>query len=390
LTIFIEKRPEGLAIFTLKSREQPWGALAPSEYDLYVNNRDIYSELQTLARGVGTAIEQGEKFSFAAKGKRLANLGHSLFGQIFLQAISTDVARFPKEWIQHLPEGSTLTIALGKSCHNLCVPWGLLYDEDPPYDFFDAPSLRGFWGYRFNVVVRPHSVQDTIPTDVGSPVRMGCAWLDHPETNALGKALEPFQKQQKLSIEQLRVKKHSLDILASRPFDLLEFFCHGHTKVPGLFDRNDFEQFRTDYLNSAPPGGNKLMSAIESAADSLIEMNGGFITLTKLAEVMTNGLPATPIVFLSMCESAQFTSSGTGFVPLFLRRGARAVIGTEGPTLWSLSREMDARIIGKLLEGEAIGKAFYETRKQLADNQILALVYTLYGDAEAKLTKLQE
>jgi cholesterol oxidase len=385
LTILIDKRPEGLTVFTLRPREQPWGALAPSEHDFYVNNKDIYSEVQTLAYAAGEAVEQGKKFSFAAKGRRLANLGHSLFGQIFLQAISTDVARFPEEWIRELPEGATLTIAIGQRCQNLCVPWGLIYDQDPPYDHFDVPDLHGFWGYRFNIVVRPHSADDTALAAVNSPVRMGAAWLDHLETEELRKTLEPFERQKKLTIKPLRVKNHSLDILASEPFDLLEFFCHGHSKVPGLFDRQDFERFRENYLNSKPSGGERLMMAIESATDSLIEMNGGFVTLTKLADVLKNGLPASPIIFLSMCESAQFTSSGTGFVPLFLRRGARAVIGTEGPTLWSLSREMDTKIIGKLLEGETIGNAFYETRKELARSHMLALIYTLYGDGDAKL-----
>jgi len=96
-------------------------------------------------------------------------------------------------------------------------------------------------------------------------------------------------------------------------------------------------------------------------------------------------LPAAPIILLSMCGSAQFTSSGTGFVPLFLYRGARAVIGTEGPSLWALSREMDTRIITALLEGQSIGTAFYNIRKELAKQHVLALTYTLYGDGDAKL-----
>jgi cholesterol oxidase len=385
LTILIEKRPEGLAVFTLKPGEQPWGALAPSEYDLYVGNKDIYREVQTLAYAAAEAAERGERFSFAAKGRTLANLGHTLFGQIFLQAISAEVASFPEDWIQGLPEGSVLTIATGKHCENLCVPWGLIYDRDPPYDYFDAPDLGGFWAYRFNLVVRPHSVNDTAQAAANSPVRMGAAWLNHPETEALRKALAPFEEQRRLSVKPLRVEKHSLAALASEPFELVEFFCHGHSKVPGLFDRQDFERFREEYLKSTPPGGESLMAAIERTTDSLIEMNGGFVTLTKLADVLKKGLPALPIILLSMCESAQFTSSGTGFVPLFLRRGARAVIGTEGPTLWSLSREMDTKIIGRLLKGETISNAFYETRKELARGHILALIYTLYGDGDARL-----
>ena len=97
-------------------------------------------------------------------------------------------------------------------------------------------------------------------------------------------------------------------------------------------------------------------------------------------------MPGRPLIFLSMCESAQVSASGTGFVPLFLRRGgARAVIGTEGPTLWKLSREMDTGIFARLLEGHTISQAFHDTRKVLAKSNMMALIYTLYGDPGARL-----
>ena len=45
-------------------------------------------------------------------------------------------------------------------------------------------------------------------------------------------------------------------------------------------------------------------------------------------------LPSAPIVLLSMCESAQVTPSGDGFVMMFLQRGARAAIGTSTTQPW--------------------------------------------------------
>jgi hypothetical protein len=39
----------------------------------------------------------------------------------------------------------------------------------------------------------------------------------------------------------------------------------------------------------------------------------------------------------------------------------------------------------RLLNGETISAAFYATRKQLAAENLLALIYTLYGDGDAKL-----
>jgi hypothetical protein len=123
------------------------------------------------------------------------------------------------------------------------------------------------------------------------------------------------------------------------------------------------------------------------SGDSLLDLSGGFVTLSSLAHSLTTRMPGRPLILLSMCESAQVSASGIGFVPLFLRRGARAVIGTEGPTLWKLSREMDTQIVAKLLDGQTISHAFYATRKELARTNVLALIYTLYGDPGAKTTQ---
>lgn len=114
-------------------------------------------------------------------------------------------------------------------------------------------------------------------------------------------------------------------------------------------------------------------------------LKGGAVTLPVL-NVELKKLPGQPIVLLSMCESAQVTCAGAGFVTLFLDRGARSVVGTEGPTLWSLGREMDVEIIRRLLAGQSIGQAFSETRRALVKENVLALIYSLFGDAEAKLT----
>ena len=98
-----------------------------------------------------------------------------------------------------------MTIAPGQKCQNIWLPWGLLYDRDPPWDFFDIPHLDGFWGYRFNLVVRPDIPYGT----AGSPkvpARMGAAWYEHPETALLEQALQPLVDDHKLTIERIAVQ----------------------------------------------------------------------------------------------------------------------------------------------------------------------------------------
>jgi hypothetical protein len=386
LTIFITKKDDALRLFTLKATGNPWATLGPSEDGLYRKNKEIYKEVQTLARRAEQAAKDKEEFSFTKEAKRLAQLGYPLFGALFLQGQGVDAVAFADDYLRKLPEGSSVTIAIGRKAQDLYIPWGLLYDRQPPFEYFDAPQMMGFLGYKYNLVVRPSTHQDCAGPKRQLPIRMGAAWLEHEETAPLRAFYKPYEKAKKLVIEPILAKDHSLPDLVSKEYDLVEFFCHGHTKLEGVFSADEVAQLLDSYSKSATGGkNNPLLMAIDASGDSLLDISGGFVTLTSLADSLKKPMPGRPLILLSMCESAQVSAAGLGFVPLFLGRGARAVIGTEGPTLWKLSREMDTQIVARLLDGQTISRAFYETRKELAKTNMLALIYTLYGDAGAKL-----
>ena len=55
------------------------------------------------------------------------------------------------------------------------------------------------------------------------------------------------------------------------------------------------------------------------------------------------------------------------------------------PVLWSLGQQMDQEVLRLLLEGKTIGDAVYEARRRLLDTNILALVYSVFGDGHARL-----
>lgn len=386
LTIFITKRHGSLQLFTLKLTGNPWATLGPTENGLYEKNKEIYKAVQMLARRAEEASKANENFSFVKEGKPLAKLGYPLFSDLFFQGENEDAGKFADEYVRSLPEGSTLTIAIGRDAQNLFVPWGLLYDRDPPFDHFDVPEMNGFLGYRYNLVVRPSTPYDGYVPKHQLPVRMGAAWLEHEETEPLRAFYKGYEDANKLKIEPVRVQDHKLPALAQNEYDLIEFFCHGHTKLGTLFSPEEVAQMLEGYAKSTGGGTkNPLLMAIDDSGDSLLDLSGGFVTLASLADSLKSRMPGRPLILLSMCESAQVSASGIGFVPLFLRRGARAVIGTEGPTLWKLSREMDTQIVAKLLEGQTISQAFYATRKELVKTNMLALIYSLYGDPGAKL-----
>ena len=385
LTIFVTKKQGLLRMFTLQPEGDPWVTIGPSEAGLYNDNLEIYDEVQTLARRAESAGK--EEFRIAKEGARLANLGWVLFGKLFLQAEEEGPRKLFEDYVAKLPEGSALHIAIGYEAQNLYLPWGLLYDEPAPQDYFDVARLRGFWGYRFNLSVRPPVAWAGAAATGAKPIRMGAAWLKHVETEELRKAYAVFEQAGSLAVEPVVAESNSLPALAQKPYGLIEFFCHGHTKLPSDFSQDQTRRFLQEFSQGDPANAakQKLLMDIRNTSDSLLELDGGLVTLTNLAYVLKQAMPGSPIILLSMCESAQVSSSGTGFVPLFLKRGARAVIGTEGPTMWSLSRELDTGVVGRMLQAVPIGTAFYEIRKELAKTNLLALVYTLYGDADALL-----
>jgi hypothetical protein len=103
-----------------------------------------------------------------------------------------------------------------------------------------------------------------------------------------------------------------------------------------------------------------------------------------------------PLVFLNMCESAEFYPGATdNFVDVFLEHGAGGVVGTEIPMMTVFGDLMARRFFELYLsadsdkdgtEGQAIGRVLWLLRRQFLDRgNPLAFAYTHYGDATLKL-----
>jgi hypothetical protein len=383
LTLLFRKKDGNLQIFTLRPGEKPWATLGANESGLYEHNKAIYQELHELARRASEREQEGKVVNFALEEfKSLANLGYQLFTDLFC---SNDDSTLYDSFLKNLPNGAPITIVTTSEAQNLYIPWGFVYESRPPLAFSESAHCSSFWGYRYDLVVRP-SVTPVVSGDpVRLPVRLGAAWLEHSETEKLRTEFATYPPGL-LELQEIRVMDYSIPSLAEHEFELIEFFCHGHTQLNSVFSPAEAKQLLKNFADSGLKTTTEgLLMAIESSTDSLIEMNGGFATLSALKDTLKHGLKGNPLILLSMCESAQVSASGGGFVSLFLQRGARAVIGTEGPTLWSLSRAMDIGVVAKLIGGLDIRRAFYETRFRLAQKNALALIYTLYGDPDAKL-----
>jgi hypothetical protein len=158
-------------------------------------------------------------------------------------------------------------------------------------------------------------------------------------------------------------------------------------------------QTRTDLLNALRgPTAEQLMyfychATTKGAADgggitaSNIELTDKRITLDDLDNEAPSRvlLPGQPLVFMNACESAELTASFyDGFVPYFLAKGARGVVGTECKTPALFATEWAMRFFPRFLAGEPLGALFLDLRRDycFTHGNPMGLVYAVYCDAD--------
>ncbi|MEW5871287.1 MAG: CHAT domain-containing protein [Chloroflexota bacterium] len=100
-------------------------------------------------------------------------------------------------------------------------------------------------------------------------------------------------------------------------------------------------------------------------------------------------LAGQPLVFINACESAELSPLFySGFMPYFVDKGARGMIGTECQTPAVFAAEWARRFFKRFLEdGQPLGEAFLDLRREFytRHNNLLGLVYALYCDGDTRV-----
>ena len=128
-------------------------------------------------------------------------------------------------------------------------------------------------------------------------------------------------------------------------------------------------------------GGNGASSlALSDARITLAELNTDASTDIKLR--------GNPLVFINACESAELSPLFYGgFVPYFMAKGARGVIGTECKTPGIFAAEWARRFFDRFLAGEPLGAVFLTLRREyLAQHgNPLGLLYAVHCDGDTQV-----
>jgi len=144
------------------------------------------------------------------------------------------------------------------------------------------------------------------------------------------------------------------------------FYFYGHAVAAGL----------------GTPGGPDASHLVLSDA----KLTLGDLNLDAPTSVQMRG---NPLVFINACESAQMSPLFyDGFVPYFMAKGARGVIGTECKTPAIFAAEWAQRFFTRFLDGEPLGELFLALRREFLEGHgnPLGLLYAVHCDGDTQVS----
>jgi len=132
------------------------------------------------------------------------------------------------------------------------------------------------------------------------------------------------------------------------------------------------------------------LGARGGADASALVVSDGRVTLGELNTSAPTDikLRGNPLVFINACESAELSPLFyDGFVPYFMGKGARGVIGTECRTPGRFAAEWATRFFERFLDGEPVGATFLALRREFLEQHRnpLGLLYAVHCDGDTQV-----
>lgn len=103
---------------------------------------------------------------------------------------------------------------------------------------------------------------------------------------------------------------------------------------------------------------------------------------------MSKQLGGHPLIFINACESAALSAAFyEGFVPYFMAKGARGVVGTECKTPALFATQWAREFFERFINGQSLGEAFLGLRREFLNkhNNPLGLCYAVYCDGDTQI-----
>ena len=314
--------------------------------------------------------DAGREFALAT----LARAGAALFRKLFWSPAAAADANKVGEFLRRMAT-ETPKLRLQIVTDSAPIPWGMLYMGDA------SAGARLDWskflGLRHVIEMIPfQNTLDVSASEIRSDrpklavsVNVNRGIDDQMGTDFVARQESYWDGAGKLggvSVVSRATKAELLKALASGSADdqILYFYCHA----------------KSADLTSA-----------DGPDSACLVLTDGRVTLGELnLDAPTSAqLRGNPLVFVNACESAEMSPAFyDGFVPYFMAKGARGVIGTECQTPALFAAEWAKRFFSLFLQGETLGEAFLALRKAFLDEHgnPLGLIYAVHSDGDTRVT----
>lgn len=306
--------------------------------------------------------------------QKVAKAGYLLYHDLFYGPSADAQAREVGDQLRELSRRERLHIQIVSD--RFLLPWSVLYLADT----FDAEAIdiECFLGikhiieqipkqqttYVLDQCINSHpqvtvslNINDDIDTQTKRPLVAGQMqyW-------------QRWQQQGKTVYSVRRTVEEVYKALADGmlPDQILYFYCHAAAE-------------------SIMPGSDAVLPA------RLIFTGSNRLTLedlTLFAPADKQPLPHAPLVFINACESAELSPLFyTGFIPYFMQKGARGVIGTECQIPTVFAAGWAARFFDLFLTGVPLGEVMWRLRREFCidHNNIMGLLYALYCNGDTQV-----
>ncbi len=377
LTLWIDYKGEGFKV----------SVLGPNENTSFV----IPLQLQELEQAIGKAraalqaiVETQDKGNLAyqvdteipvaVKNKTLpmlARAGALLFQTIFMHPGSNQVAKDFAKRFRELAQGEPLNIQIISK--QMMLPWGILYMADK----FDANNIQPelFLGLKHIIEHAPMEPNMDFVTNIASQPALTVSLNLNKEIDAqMGFPL--IKNQQKYW--DARKQKGGVNIITRTSSDDL---------LNALADTNTPDQIAYFYCHAVSKNlneGGANASTLQFGANQSVTLED-----FMLSAPLDVRLAGSPLVFINACESAELSPLFyNGFMPYFVDKGARGMIGTECPVPALFALDWAGKFFDQFLAGKPLGQIFLDLRRDyfFNHNNILGLLYAVYCDADTQVS----
>lgn len=366
----LEKR-----IATLQFKDEDWGyellalQVSPDPIKVEISRFDLNARVAAV-RDVLLAAVKKERVALnmqftpednAELLQKLAFAGYRLYQSIFEGNLASPELRRVGDWLR---EGLTEVRTLQVVSSTFPVPWPLVYVTDR----FDPATLSwdNFLGMRC-VVEQVPLARLTLappPPTIESTPELSVRVLYNTGIDEQMPSRPIAEQRRYWSARGVRVTEGTtaddllrVGLAPAADDKVLYLYCHAET------DEND-----TDHSRLVLTGSQRVTLAdLEVFAPTRDQM------------------PSRPLVFLNACESGELAPIFyAGFVPYFLAKGARGVIGTECRTPGLFASEWAKAFFDGLFEGRTLGDVVLDLRRRfLAEfGNPLGLLYGVHCDTD--------